>query len=563
MLVVAETDRFPCTREQTVNFTNHLRRSILAAVATTVVVGAAGTAQAHNTPQVTPLSVAAAPATAAAQAPTPNGALVAAVTAPTAPRSLIAKAGNHKVKLAWLAPSSNGGQPINKYAVQRARPGGPWKTIASPTIRHYTATGLTNGARYYFRVRAHTAAGWGPFSTAVKAIPRTVPTAPRSPTATAGNATVKLAWLAPSSSGGKPINKYAVQRSTSAGGPWKNIAYPTTRSHPATGLTNGTRYYFRIRAHNTAGWSKPSTVVNAVPRTVPTVPQWPSALAGNATVTLSWSTPSSTGGAEIDNFRVQEAPNAGGPWTDVITTHALTYPATGLSNGTHYYFRIAAHNAVGWGPPTTVVTAVPVTVPTAPQALTATSGKDWVHLTWNAPSSDGGSPVDYYVQRAPSAGGPWTALVNTTTISYTNSPLPAGTAYYYRIVAHNAAGFSAPSTPVYANVPTLPGQPSIVQASQLYGKGSDWVRVEWTPPVSDGGAPILNYTIQIRNLAWDKVYKSALEVGNATRTDIYMPADIGSDNVQNGKHYYAVLIAASNAAGLGQWGGGNWLVMEP
>jgi hypothetical protein len=115
---------------------------------------------------------------------------------------------------------------------------------------------------------------------------------------------------------------------------------------------------------------------------------------------------------------------------------------------------------------------------------------------------------------------------------------------------------------VYANVPTLPGKPTIVQASQLYGKGSDWVHVEWTPPLSDGGAPILNYSIQIKNLSWTIVYKSAQPAGNATAFDIYMPANTGSDE-QNGKYYYAVFIAANNAAGLGQWGGGDWLVMEP
>lgn len=97
------------------------------------------------------------------------------------------------------------------------------------------------------------------------AVAVSVPTAPRAPTATAGHVSVNLAWLAPSSTGGAAIDKYLVQRAV-AGGTWQNIAYPTTRSYTAAGLTNGTRYYFRVRAHNAAGWSPFSTAVNAVPR---------------------------------------------------------------------------------------------------------------------------------------------------------------------------------------------------------------------------------------------------------------------------------------------------------
>ncbi len=542
------------------NLTNHLRRSVVAtAVATAVVGGVAGTTHADSAPRMTP--VLAAPASPAAPAPTPRGVL-AAVTAPTAPRSLTATPRNAKVRLAWLAPTSNGGAVINKYRVQRARAGGPWKTIASPTTRRYTATGLTNGTTYYFRIRAHNTAGWGPSSTAVKAIPRTVPTVPRAATAKPGNTTVKLAWLAPSSNGGAAMNKYAVQRAMSSGGPWKTIAYPTTRSHTAKGLTNGTTYYFRIRAHNAAGWSQPSTVVTAVPRTVPSAPPAPVATPGANNVKLTWQAPSSNGGATIDKYTVQTP--SFGVWTDIASTKGLTYTATGLWNGSPYDFRIVAHNAAGSGAPSTAVEAVPFTVPGAPLSLTATSGKDWVHLTWSAPLGNGGSPIDNYsVQKwVTIGGGQWNAVATTTSLSYTATGLSPGTSYSYRIVAHNAAGWGTPSNVVNANVPTLPSQPATCQATQLYGKGSDWVRVEWTPPSNNGGAPILDYSVRITDFGIQTtVYKTAQPAGNATATDIYMPAATGASE-QNGKYYYSVWVEAKNAAGVGP-SCADSLVMEP
>ena len=131
------------------------------------------------------------------------------------------------------------------------------------------------------------------------------PTAPRSPTATAGNARVKLAWLAPSSNGGATINTYRVQRATSAAGPWTRIATPTARSYTANGLSNGTRYHFRIAAHNAAGWGPYSTVVNTVPRTVPSAVPACSATQGGGggasspTMSIVWQHPLSDGARRL------------------------------------------------------------------------------------------------------------------------------------------------------------------------------------------------------------------------------------------------------------------------
>ena len=288
----------------------------------------------------------------------------------------------------------------------------------------------------------------------VSAIPRTVPSAPTSPVATPGNASVKLTWKQPVSNGGATVDKYLVQRYM-PGGSWTTIATPTTLSYPAGGLLNGITYSFRIRARNAAGWGPYSTVVNAVPRTVPGAPVAVQAQPSDGYVGLDWSAPPS-GGVPIDNYRVQIATSLAGPWTTYVSVNG-TLPLGGiggLTNGTIYYFRVGAHNAAGWGPYSSAVGAVPRTVPSAPGLTASPVNATQVSWTVQRPAN-GGAPIDLYrVEMKTGAGGPWVlwqslgANEPASFIDYVSNLSP-GTVYYFRVGAHNAAGWvlTAPRSP--------------------------------------------------------------------------------------------------------------------
>jgi Fibronectin type III domain len=319
-----------------------------------------------------------------------------AAMAATAPQSPVATPGNRTIKLTWKAPASNGGATIDKYAVQRFS-NGQWTNVAFPTGLGYTVSNLANGTKYSFRIRAHNAAGWSPVSTVVSAVPRTVPSAPRSPVATAGNASVKLTWLAPASNGGATVQRYAVQSYIS--GKWTNVAFPTGRGYTVANLVNGTKYSFRIRAFNAAGWSPVSTVVNATPHAVaPGAPTSLVATPGNGSISLTWKAPASNGGETIDKYAVQRFSN--GQWTNVAFPTGFGYTVSNLANGTKYSFRIRAQNAAGWSPVSTVVSAVTFTTPSMPQSCVA--GQMWgpgthiLRTKWLTPTSDGGAPILLY-----------------------------------------------------------------------------------------------------------------------------------------------------------------------
>jgi hypothetical protein len=91
--------------------------------------------------------------------------------------------------------------------------------------------------------------------------PPSLASAPRDVVAVAGDASARVSWAAPTTSGSFPISTY--QAVSSPGGRSCLIAEPAL-SCEVSGLTNGTTYTFTVRALTGAGWSASSEPSNAV-----------------------------------------------------------------------------------------------------------------------------------------------------------------------------------------------------------------------------------------------------------------------------------------------------------
>src|SRR5437773_306701 len=372
-------------------------------------------------------------------------------TPPSAPTNLVATGGNAQVGLTWQAPASNGGSPITNYKIYRG--GAPSTETLLTTVGNltsYSDSGVTNGVTYYYQVSAVNNVGEGPRSNEISATPTapaTPPGAPQGLVATAGDASVTLAWSAPSSNGGSPITNYRIYRSTTGGGETLQATIGNVLTYSDTSVTNGVTYYYQVSAVSNVGEGPRSNEASATPTAPagpPGAPQGLGATAGDATVTLTWSAPSSNGGSPITNYRIYRGTSSNGETLKATIGNVLTYSDTSVTNGVTYYYQVSALNNVGEGPKSNEASATPTapaTPPGAPQGLVATAGDATVTLTWSAPNSNGGSPItNYRIYRGTSSNGETLLATIGNVLTYTDTSVTNGVTYYYQVSAMNGAG---------------------------------------------------------------------------------------------------------------------------
>jgi hypothetical protein len=268
-----------------------------------------------------------------------------AVTVPGAPSFVTATPGNQSVTVSWGQPGDDGGSPITGYVISA---GGRTLATVGPNTFSTTVTGLPNGSPITIQVAATNSAGSGPTASANSVTPTaSAPAAPATPTAQIGDTQITLSWSVPDD-GGSPITGYDISVSPAPAHQTSPIHVgAATTTAVITGLTDNTTYTFAVQADNAIGSSGFSPSVAATPIALPGAPTISGAVPGDKSVRLTWSAV-----AGADDYRVAVS----GSLTDLGST-GTTASIANLTNGTSYAFTVAAHNAAGWGPPSTVVDA--------------------------------------------------------------------------------------------------------------------------------------------------------------------------------------------------------------
>ena len=267
------------------------------------------------------------------------------VGTPTQPTSVVATPGNKFITISFSAPDSSGAAVITKYIVYNNETGSIDSSGTSTSIR---VSGLTNGTTYSHYVAAQNTYGIGTSSSIVSATAGT-PNAPTNVSAVAGNAYINVSFTGSTSTGGSTITNYNVYDASG------NIdASGSSSPISVSGLTNGTTYTYYVKGENSKGTGSASSSVSATPYTVPGIPQDVSGVAGNQTVKISFSAPSSTGGSAITGYTILDVS------TNVTTTTTdLSATIISLTNGTTYSYKVAAVNLAGTGSYSSAVSATP------------------------------------------------------------------------------------------------------------------------------------------------------------------------------------------------------------
>ncbi|SFN92735.1 Putative Ig domain-containing protein, partial [Thioclava dalianensis] len=201
-------------------------------------------------------------------------------------------------------------------------------------------------------------------------------------------------------------------------------------------------------AFNPAPTVSQSFAVNAGAPSAPTIG---SATAGDASASVSFAAPASTGGSAITGYTVTSSP---GGLTGTGTASPIT--VSGLTNGTAYTFSVTATNSAGTGAASAASNSVtPIGVPSV-GAVSAT-------VPYNASATaiplaiTGSSVTSINVVSGPSHG---TVQISGITLSYTPATSFNGTDSF-TYTATNASGTSsAASVSVTVSAPTITVSPT-------------------------------------------------------------------------------------------------------
>ena len=480
-------------------------------------------------------------------------------TAPGPPRNLAASAGDGSVELNWDPPTSTGGAAIDQYQYRFKTDGSynSWRGNFPGSARSRTITNLTNGTEYTFQMRARNSVGYGTATGEATATPRGKPGAPPNLVATGGTSEVTLAWGAANPNGAE-VTSYQVRYKTDGGyGDWSTVSGAgSARSETVTGLTNGTEHTFQVRARNRAG-AGAASVATATPTGTATEPGAPrnlNASAGDGQVTLSWTAPSSDGGAGISSYQVRYKTDAAyGGWTTVTgggSARSVTVP--GLANGTEHTFQLRAVNSVGGGEAAEVSAT-----PTADNAAPTFTEGSRANRSVEENASSGTAVGNPLTATDPDAGDTLTySLEGTDARSFTvvsssgQIRTRSGVVYdyeakdQYAVTVRVSDGTASATIDVTIDVTDVDEPPPAPKLPRVTKTGGGTSRlVEWTAPTNTGRPDITGYDLRYREQGSSNWIDGPRNVSGTSATITGLNEDTE----------YEVQVRARNAEGEGDW----------
>ena len=384
---------------------------------------------------------------------------------PTAPSGVDARPASKSALVSWNPPASDGDSPITGYVVtpyDGATAESPVQVGASATSK--VVTGLKNGTAYRFTVAAVNAVGTGPASSL---------SGPATPQAT--------------------IFDFATPTTVDGGDSFPvtlGVRFQTDFAGSATGL----RFYkaaTNTGTHVGTLWSASGTALAQATFAGETASGWQHVTFSNPVALTPGTTYVASYHAPKGNYSI-----TGGAFANAVVNAPLRALANSSGgNGVYAYgatntFPTNSYNAADYG-----VDVLFALAPAPGQAtnVAATAGQDSANVSWTAPST--GGPVTEY-EITPYVGStaqPRITVAGSAT-SKTVTGLTAGTAYTFTVRATNLSGAGPESTasnPVTPLAPALPGAPTGATAVA----DSKSAIVGWTAPASDGGSPIVSYTV--------------------------------------------------------------------
>ena len=275
--------------------------------------------------------------------------------------------------------------------------------------------------------------------------------------------------------------------------------------------------------------------------TPPTVPLNLKGTAGFTTTNLSWTASSDDIGVAGYGVYRCTPPAAGQPCTGVwvANTTLPSFNDSSLTGGTLYNYQVQAFDFAGNLSPASQTLSLQTYVTSASAATnlaaTVISAQE-IDLSWSPPSNTTGLGSYLIYSGTSLADLQQIAVRGSSTITYRDMNLAAGTTYYFGVVAVEQ-GLDAPMTqPVFATTLPLPNPPSNVTGTPAPTK----VVLNWQEILESNSLPISYY----------QIYKGTTpgnmtDVGSATATT-YTATSLSPSTT-----YYFEIVAADTGHDIG------------
>lgn len=341
-------------------------------------------------------------------------------------------------------------------------------------------------------------------------IPPASPTTPGRPvilSVTPADSSASLTWQA--FNGFSTITDYVVEYTEYHGSSpnnWMEFAKDPSdaTSVTVTGLENEKRYAFRVAAVNAVGQGPYSAQSGSVlPGIMPDPPVLLSATPGIGLVTLDWEPAPSYSG---NDYSIERSSNDGASWTLNTTTANTNATLRFLTGGIENSFRIRARGTF-FRPsePSNVIKATPTSAaPYPPVNLNVYvyyyDGVEGLGLNWDEDPRWPGTPkTGVAAQYSLDGGATWNSISSNTPngahwININNWPslIPRNTEFLFRAADINAVGQGEWSEPKAGTT-----SPNMVPSLFAY-RGQSSATLNWSAPIPEGNAAIIDYAVGIR-----------------------------------------------------------------
>ncbi|XP_062852028.1 myomesin-2 [Trichomycterus rosablanca] len=397
---------------------------------------------------------------------------------------------------------------------------------------------------------------------------------------------VIVSWKPPNTTTEGPIIGYFVDRCEVGTENWVQCNDSPIKicKYPVPGLFEGHSYYFRVRAVNSHGISRPSRVSEPVAALDPTElerlkatrlggklevvtyhddleaegkpPGAPSKVYASETdrtyVVLSWTPPKYHNKAPMWYY-IEKTMVGSQAWQRVNTkvpVRSPRYAVFDLAEGKEYLFRVLSANMYGTSeasePTKPIKTQELRGVPSAPGQVVATRDTDTSVLIQWAPPKEPNNLIGYYIDSCVKGSKNWVSANHKPNkkTEFVVHGLKTAETYVFRVQAINELGLSEESqesAPISVRAALkLPSAPYDIALISCDGQS---MVLNWKRPTYSGGAEITDYYIDKCNVAkkaWHEVNvkpvkERLFKVPNLTTGSVYQYRVTGANMIGLGQ----------------------------